>query len=236
MLPGTVARGVGNLLEYGIMCMDNQMEIWKPVAGFEGFYEVSDRGRVRGLDRYVPINGGVKLVLGKILKLRKIKPGAGWRRYPHVQLTKDNTSIFLRVPTLVLTTFIGPRPVNLLGLHRDDNPLNNVLSNLYWGTRSNNACDSLRNKPELREVRRRSRITSSGGDPDRILKPVVQCARRGNYRAWNRALTETDAKRVIKLAADGMIPSRIAEQYPQVSFFAIWRICEGRTWKHLPRD
>lgn len=28
-------------------------EHWKPIKGYEGLYEVSDKGRVRSLDRYV---------------------------------------------------------------------------------------------------------------------------------------------------------------------------------------
>lgn len=32
--------------------MENRIEIWKPVVGYEKFYEVSSLGRVRSLDRY----------------------------------------------------------------------------------------------------------------------------------------------------------------------------------------
>ena len=28
-------------------------EIWKPIAGYEGLYEVSNLGRVKSLERYV---------------------------------------------------------------------------------------------------------------------------------------------------------------------------------------
>lgn len=41
-------------------------EIWKPVVGYEGLYEVSSYGRVRSLDRYVNNNIFRK---GRILKL-----------------------------------------------------------------------------------------------------------------------------------------------------------------------
>lgn len=31
--------------------MTTEKEIWKPIVGFEGFYEVSNLGRVRSIDR-----------------------------------------------------------------------------------------------------------------------------------------------------------------------------------------
>ena len=45
------------------------------------------------------------------------------------------------VHVLVLTAFVGPRPEGLYGCHRDDNPENNVLNNLYWGTPKENSND-----------------------------------------------------------------------------------------------
>jgi HNH endonuclease len=44
----------------------------------------------------------------------------------------------LPVHILMLETFIGPRPEGMLALHCDDDPLHCVLSNLKWGTPSEN--------------------------------------------------------------------------------------------------
>lgn len=49
------------------------------------------------------------------------------------------------VHRLILLTFVGPCPNGCMGLHKDDNPLNCNLSNLYWGTRHDNYIDMLRN-------------------------------------------------------------------------------------------
>lgn len=45
---------------------------------------------------------------------------------------------------LVLEAFVGPRPAgdNIVGLHADDNPANNALENLSWGTQSRNLQDA----------------------------------------------------------------------------------------------
>ena len=42
------------------------------------------------------------------------------------------------VHSLVLTAFVAPRPEGMYALHKDDDPTNNSLDNLYWGTQSEN--------------------------------------------------------------------------------------------------
>lgn len=59
--------------------MMNENEVWKPVVGYEGLYEVSNFGNVKSLDHYVTTNRKVKgkiqsftwLSKGKLLKFGK---------------------------------------------------------------------------------------------------------------------------------------------------------------------
>lgn len=46
-------------------------EIWKPIRGLEGHYEVSNLGRIRSLDRDVPMRGGLWNIKGRIMKQRR---------------------------------------------------------------------------------------------------------------------------------------------------------------------
>ena len=46
--------------------MDNSIEIWKDIEGYEGMYQVSNIGRVRALDRVKPNSGG-QIAKGHIL-------------------------------------------------------------------------------------------------------------------------------------------------------------------------
>lgn len=48
------------------------------------------------------------------------------------------------VHQLILEAFCGPRPLGHEACHRDGNKRNNSLSNLYWGTKAQNAADSIR--------------------------------------------------------------------------------------------
>jgi len=91
-------------------------EIWKPIQGFEGRYEVSDRGHVK--------SGGVKILRGAISS----------NKYLVVNLQ----SLVHCVHTLVLEAFVGPRPAGLVCDHIDGDRFNNCVGNLRWITSAEN--------------------------------------------------------------------------------------------------
>lgn len=113
------------------------MEKWLPVAGHEGRYEVSNQGRVRSLDR---INARGQKIKGRILKERPLPNGR-----PRVSIAADGRAVDAYVYHLALTAFVGPRPEGMECLHWDDDPTNNALDNLRWGTRVDNMRDMSRN-------------------------------------------------------------------------------------------
>jgi len=117
------------------------VETWLPVPHWEELYEVSDHGRVRSLPRIVAyIDGRVRAFPGRILS-----PGVRDKGHLFVNLHRDNRPTISPVHRLVLAAFVGPPFEGAEGLHWDDNPANNRLSNLRWGTRSDNRFDSVRN-------------------------------------------------------------------------------------------
>lgn len=109
-------------------------EIWKNVEGYEGFYQVSNLGNVRSLDR-----GRRK---GRILKPQPCTQVG----YLAVVLCKDSHRKRFYVAHLVAHAFIGPKPSpDLHCRHLDDNRMNNCESNLAWGTPLENKEDARRN-------------------------------------------------------------------------------------------
>jgi hypothetical protein len=119
-------------------------EKWLPVLDWPG-YEVSDHGRARSVDRVVRgAHGEPKRLKGKLLSLvlaGSSKPGG---RYYACVLYRDGKRRQVAVHNLVLEVFVGPRPEGMWGLHRDDDPANNRLENLYWGTPTQNVRDSIK--------------------------------------------------------------------------------------------
>lgn len=117
-------------------------EQWRAVVGFEGKYEVSDRGRVRSLDRLVAVKkrDGKRYNIrrrGTILALQLDTYGY------HVVSVCDRKRLF--VHRAVLEAFVGPAPRQTEGCHKNDIKNDNRLSNLYWGTRIENCADGKRN-------------------------------------------------------------------------------------------
>lgn len=111
---------------------------WLPVVGFEGLYEVSDRGRVRSLPRRLSDGRRWK---GRILKLDR----SDKRGYLRVGLTAPGARpVHRMVHRLVLESFIGPCPPGLQCRHLNGKPPDCRLVNLTWGTPSENALDRVR--------------------------------------------------------------------------------------------
>lgn len=99
-------------------------EHWKPVVGFEGWYSVSDRGKVRR-DR-----AGPHTCVGKLLK--GVPDDGG---YLKVGLYAGGKRESTRIHTLVARAFIGVYPLGYEVHHEDDVKANNVLSNLSYMTK-----------------------------------------------------------------------------------------------------
>ena len=111
------------------------MTAWLPVPEWEGYYEVSDDGQVRSLDRVV--NG--RLRRGRLLSTKPSVVG-----YPRVALTRGSKPTHTYVHTLVLAAFAGPRPDGMEACHGDGDRTNNTASNLRWDTRAENAKDRIK--------------------------------------------------------------------------------------------
>ena len=109
---------------------NNSQEVWRPIDGFEGLYEVSNLGRVRSMDRLVTRNGYTVPRKGRVLKLKKDKFG-----YQKIILSKDNKQTTLNVHRLVARAFqeiCGQFRNGLEVDHLDTNPSNNRAVNLRW--------------------------------------------------------------------------------------------------------
>ncbi len=108
------------------MDQHTEHERWLPVVGFEDRYEVSDHGRVRS-------RRGIR------------KPSVKPRGYHIFDLYRGNGPEYRSAHRLVLEAFVGMPPEGTQALHWDDDPSNNHLSNLRWGTSSDNQLDAVRN-------------------------------------------------------------------------------------------
>lgn len=119
------------------------MESWKPIAGYEGLYEVSDFGNVRSVDRY--INTDIRHVSERLIKGRQLKTNLKRNGYLTVDLSKGCKIKTTLIHRLVAETFI-PNPNGLRFVnHKDSNRKNNRADNLEWVTSSENRLHGMKN-------------------------------------------------------------------------------------------
>ena len=100
-------------------------EIWKPIEGTDGMYEVSNTGKVRSLN-----------YLGRGIT-KELKPwkNGGYRRINLIVAGKKKNFLLHR---MVAEAFI-PNPDNKPEVnHKDGDKWNNSVANLEWATRREN--------------------------------------------------------------------------------------------------
>jgi hypothetical protein len=161
--------------------MDQSLEEWRPVVGYEGLYEVSSLGRVKSLPRSCPAgHGSYRRVPGKIMS--QSPDGNG---YLAVILSKNSSRKTTRVCRVVAAAFIGPRPDGLVIAHGSNGKLCDEASNLSYKTQAGNMADKLRDDTHTRGERNsRSRLTEAQVRFARavVTRKLVSCACLG--RAW----------------------------------------------------
>ena len=109
-------------------------EVWKDIDGYEGSYQVSNLGRVRGLNRTVERSDGqTRTIPGCILKAKQNRGG-----YSQVSLWKDGRQKTFTIHQLVLWEFGGEQLPEHEANHIDGDKLNNRIDNLEWVTKSDN--------------------------------------------------------------------------------------------------
>lgn len=109
-------------------------EIWKSIPGWD-YYEVSDLGRVRSLDKVVKSKGGFRTIKGRERKPNLVKG------YYRITLRDRNRTLDILVHRLVLTVFDRLPLEGEETRHRNGISTDNRLENLVWGTRPENRQD-----------------------------------------------------------------------------------------------
>ncbi len=119
--------------------MDQSVERWLPVTGWEGFYEVSDHGRVRSIDRVIMSRSSAGGLCEHRRKGRIKNQASDKDGYKLVTFCRDGKEKMRRVHQLVMEAFAGPRPAwATMVNHKDGVPSNNLLSNLEWSHNQHN--------------------------------------------------------------------------------------------------
>lgn len=110
------------------------MEVWKDIEGYEGLYQVSNIGRVKSLEKYVPGKNGCK----QVRRERILNCSVNGSGYPHFSIYKDGVVKTVLVHRIVASAFLD-NPLQLPEVnHIDGDKTNNRSENLEWCTEKQN--------------------------------------------------------------------------------------------------
>ena len=129
-------------------------ESWKPVVGYRGYYEVSNLGNIQSINR---------VVKGRRLNGRPLSQTAHCRSaHLYVSLCFMGRQTKKYVHCLVLEAWVGLRFRGQECRHLDGDPSNNIMSNLKWGTRSDNLFDRVKHGTHGSRLLRKNILRSDG--------------------------------------------------------------------------
>lgn len=138
-------------------------EIFKPIKGYEGFYEISNYGNVKSLlNRYTKTK--------QVFIMQQDENPKGYKR---VELSKPTKGKKL-VHRLVAETFIPNNSVdkNVVN-HKDNNPRNNYVENLEWVTQSEN----------LQHAQKQKRLTEAQSKGGKATSELLAAKATANAKA-----------------------------------------------------
>jgi hypothetical protein len=179
------------------------MEQWKDIPGYEGYYQASTYGNIRSVERKIKRKDGTSQTKKSITKSKRIR-----KDYHATTLHKESERITYGVHRLIAMTFL-PNPFNLPQVnHQDGNKLNNHLDNLEWSTGSDNIKHAI----------------ETGLRPNNLYQ--------GEKNGMS-VLTEEIVRKIIMMLPDrSMRVSDIASKFG-VRHTAVSRINTGKRWSHV---
>lgn len=180
-------------------------EVWKDIPGFEGFYQASDLGRFRALNRaIVRSNGIIENKPGRILKNNYYSNG-----YIQLILYVDKIRSNFIAHRVIAEIFI-PNPNNKDTVNHKNGIKNDLrVSNLEWCTRSENSCHAYRTGL--------SKANPKKGEDNSRTK-----------------LTNLEALEIRRTYRPGKVNKPVFEKYKdKISKSGFNKIARGETWKHI---
>ena len=184
----------------GFLLIPMSEEIWKPVLGYEGLYEVSNLGRVRSVEHVVEFVDGRKRIWPSQIKKPVMVYHVKSKHYitPTVSLYKDRNGKQRVIAHLVCEAFHGPRPEGSQCMHLDGNPQNNCENNLAWGTIHENSNEPIRRSRLKKAAEGRFAKYWKAGYFDSNLKPCLQYTLSGEFIKEHRSTLDAEKETGIK--------------------------------------
>lgn len=180
-------------------------EIWKSIPNYSG-YQVSNLGKIKSLDRFVPVTRHGKTFM-RFYKGRIKKPKIDGLGYYFTDLWFFSKCKFLKISRLVLSVWTNiDYDSNKQTNHKDGNKANNNINNLEWVTASENSLHAVKNKLRI-ALKGSKHYKAKFLEKDIIIIRKKFKGNRGDY-------------------------AKIASEY-DVSYGTIYDIIKNNTWRSV---
>ena len=154
--------------------MSENIEIWKPVVGYEGLYEVSNLGKVKAIKWH---RGNEE---------KEIKPYTTYKGYLRLRLCKNGKGKQFQIHRLVAEAFI-PNPENKPYIdHINTDRTDNRVENLRWVTNKENCNNPI------------SKQNYSKSNKDKTAVPILQFDKNMNFIKKWESMTDAETSLGIK--------------------------------------
>ncbi|KKL06935.1 hypothetical protein LCGC14_2591050 [marine sediment metagenome] len=128
--------------------------------------------------------------------------------YITVELYEGGKKHVRKIHCLILETYVGTRPTKLIARHLNGDKYDNRLGNLCWGTRSENAQDSVKHG-------------------------TAACLHRIGEKHPRSKLSNRDRRMIIYQYASGLFSRWELSKLYNMSMAAIWDLTSGRLWPYI---
>lgn len=196
------------------------IEEWRDIPNYDGYYQVSDSGRVRSVDRVITHKSGLRRFYAGTL----LVPSSSGSGYLQVSPSLDASPRNAMVHVLVATTFHGPCPSGKEVAHHNGNKYDNSAGNLRYKTRTENALDKRRHGTHHLGNKTVCIRGHTLADPNLV---AYQKRREYGYRQC-KACYNAVAWRARQAKRGRLIPDDELQRYADASFARIVDGLDGR--------
>lgn len=184
------------------------IEEWKNIHGYEGLYQVSNFGRIKSF-----LRRGSQIGVYQINQVRQLlKEGTKQKEIEIITGLSEATVYRIKHNKVDYGERMLRPTIGTQCRHLDGNPQNNYLSNLKWGTRSENQQDSTKHGTKYYHFQKGHSVNIGTNNP-------------------RARLTEDEVKQIKKLK--GKFSQNQRAKMFNVSPSTIQNIDDNRTWRHI---
>lgn len=197
------------------------MEIFKYIPSFEGYYQVSDCGVVKGVSRKVKRRGNTHRSVSERIIARKLSRCG----YVRVGLRKEGTTIMMSIHRAVALAFLPNLDNKPCVNHKNGIKTDNRVENLEWVNHSQNTIHAIQNGLiSMDSMRTRGKVGN-----DLTKRKVAKFSKNGDFICFYESIRE--AHRKTNICEATIVHVCREKRYRKSAGGFVWKYADGKEQK-----